>query len=126
MIVDTDIIIWYMRGNLKARDLINRLGAFSISAISYMEIVLGIRNKKELRALRQFIIAHGIHCIDVDSEITARAIFLLEEYALSHGMTMGDALIAATVENCGETLYTGNSAHFKMLPGFFVKVFRPE
>jgi len=88
MIVDTDIIIWYMRGNLKARDLINRLGAFSISAISYMEIVQGIRNKKELRALRQFIIAHGIHCIDVDSEITARAIFLLEEYALSHGMTM--------------------------------------
>jgi len=126
VIVDTDILIWHMRGNAKAQRAIEKLGSFAMSAITYMEIVQGVRNKKELRALRQFVQARGIRCIPVDPEVTARAIFLLEEYALSHGMEMGDALIAATVENQGETLYTGNTAHYKMVPNLSLKTFRPE
>ena len=126
MIVDTDILIWHMRGNMKARRAIDKLGAFSISAITYMEIVQGVRNKKELRALRQFIQVRGVHCISVNPEITSRAIFLLEEYSLSHGMEMGDALIAATADNQGETLFTANVSHYDIVPNLSVKVFRPE
>ena len=126
MIVDTDVLIWHMRGNTNARRVINKLDSFSISAITYMEIVQGIRNKKELRALRQFIQSRGIHCIPLDPEVTGRAIFLLEEYALSNGMEMGDALIAATVENQGETLCTGNTAHYRMIPNLSLKIFRPD
>ena len=125
MIVDTDILIWHMRGNTKARRAIARSGDFSISAITYMEIVQGVRNKKELRALRQFLQTRGVHCIPVDPDITCRAIFLLEEYSLSHGMEMGDALIAATAENHGATLYTANASHYEMVPNLSVKVFRP-
>ena len=125
MIVDTDVLIWYMRGNSKAKRAVDKLGAFSISAITYMEIVQGIRNKKELQILRQFIKGRNIRCIPVDSDVSARGIFLLEEYALSHGMRMGDALIAATVENEGETLLTANTTHYKMIPNLSVKVFKP-
>jgi predicted nucleic acid-binding protein len=126
VIVDTDILIWHMRGNAKAQRAIDRLGVFSISAITYMKIVQGVRNKKELRALRQFIQTRGVHCIPVDSEIASRAMFLLEEYSLSYGMEMSDALIAATAENQGETLYTANASHYDIVPNLSVKVFRPE
>lgn len=126
MIVDTDFLIWHMRGNAKARRVIEKLGAFSISAISYMEILQGVQNKAELRALRRFMQMREIHCIPIDPEITARAIFLLEEYLLSHGMDMGDALIAATVENHGETLLTANTSHYNMVPNLSLKVFCPD
>ncbi len=125
MIVDTDVLIWYMRGNTKARRALDKQGSFSISTITYMEIVQGVRNKKELQVLRQFIKARNIRCIPVDSDVSARGMFLLEEYALSHGMQMGDALIAATVENEGETLFAANTAHYKMIPNLSVKAFKP-
>ena len=38
----------------------------------------------------------------------------------------GNALIAATVENQGETLYTANSSHYDIVPNLSVKGFRPE
>lgn len=35
MLVDTDVLIWYMRGNLKARKIIERLDGFMVSAVTY-------------------------------------------------------------------------------------------
>jgi predicted nucleic acid-binding protein len=37
-----------------------------------------------------------VHIIHLDQEISARASFYVQEYALSHSMQMADALIAAT------------------------------
>jgi len=51
-------------------------------------------------------------------------VYLMEEYSLSHGLCMGDALIAATVESAGETLLTANVAHYKPLPNVSLKAFR--
>ncbi|MBA7649506.1 hypothetical protein ES703_57303 [subsurface metagenome] len=125
MIVDSDVLIWYMRGNEKARSVVNSLGEFSISSMTYMEILQGLRNKEELRILRQFMRKHHIRSIPINPEITARAIFFLEEYSLSHGMRIGDAVIAATVAIYGEMLFTANSSHYKMIPNFVFKTFYP-
>ena len=53
MIIDTDVLIWYMRGNDKAYELIEKLPLFYISVITYMELVQGMRNKNELNELRK-------------------------------------------------------------------------
>ena len=53
MIVDTDVLIWYLKGNDNAFDVIEDLNNFSISVVTYMELVQGMRNKKELNSLRQ-------------------------------------------------------------------------
>ena len=53
VLVDTDVLIWYLRGNERAYKVIENLDSFSISVITYMELVQGMRNKKELNSLRQ-------------------------------------------------------------------------
>jgi predicted nucleic acid-binding protein len=52
-LVDTDVLIWYLRGNQNAYDLIHSIGEFTISAVTYMELVQGMRNKEELRNLKK-------------------------------------------------------------------------
>lgn len=53
MLIDTDIIIWFMRGNHRAKQLIQNHPGFQISVVSYMELVEGMRDKAELRILHR-------------------------------------------------------------------------
>ena len=53
MIIDTDVLIWYMRGNEKAFEIIENQHNFFISVVTYMELVQGMRNKNELNELRK-------------------------------------------------------------------------
>ena len=51
MLIDTDVLIWYMKGNSKALDEIVKNKNFSISVVTYMELVQGMKNKQELNEL---------------------------------------------------------------------------
>ncbi len=53
MLIDTDVLIWYMRGNEKAYKTIEKTDGFSVSVVTYIELVQGKRNKKELNLLRK-------------------------------------------------------------------------
>lgn len=53
MLIDTDVIIWYMRGNRNALKALEKHKGFTISVVTYMELVQGMRNKNELAALRK-------------------------------------------------------------------------
>jgi predicted nucleic acid-binding protein len=125
MMVDSDVLIWYMRGNAHARRVLDGLGSFCISAVTYMEILQGIRDGEELRALKQFMVTRRVECVPIDRMMTDRAIYLMEKYRLSHGLRMGDALIAAAADIRGETLLTANTAHYRMMPGLVLQAFRP-
>lgn len=125
MMVDTDVLIWYFRGNQKARKIIHELTDISISAVVYMELLQGMRNKNELRYFKRFILDKEISCVNLSGEITSRSIYFLEEYTLSHGLRMPDALIAATADIHAEDLLTANDMHYKMIPGVSLKKFRP-
>ncbi len=48
MIFDTDVLIWFFRGNEKAKKIVRENMPFSISAVSYMELLQGALNKQEL------------------------------------------------------------------------------
>jgi len=41
MIIDTDVLIWYMKGNEKAYNAIEMADDLFISVITYMELVKG-------------------------------------------------------------------------------------
>ena len=47
MLFDTDVLIWYLRGNEKAALAIEKADARELSIISYMELLQGARNKKK-------------------------------------------------------------------------------
>lgn len=124
-LIDTDVIIWYLRGNQNAYDLIHGIGEFCISSITYMELVQGMRNRDELRTLQKTLKQWGVKTIFVSEEISAKALFYLEEYFLSHSMQLADSLIASTATQYGLTLITANDKHYKIVKEIEIKVFRP-
>ncbi|MES9901149.1 MAG: type II toxin-antitoxin system VapC family toxin [Sedimenticola sp.] len=126
MLVDTDVLIWNFRGNLNAANMLDKADRFTISAVSYMELVQGVRNKGELQSLRRAIRFWGAAIQSIDTDISARAMYLVESYALSHGMQMADALIASTALSIGVPLLTANDKHFRQVDDLEIMVFRPE
>lgn len=124
--IDTDVLIWYFRGNEKANETITSIGRFSISSIVYMELLQGIRNKKELSFLKQFITNHEIQMIHPDHEISSRAIYFIEKSGLSNSMRLADAMIASTADIRGEALLTGNAIHYRFIPSLTIKKFSPS
>ena len=123
-LVDTDVFIWYLRGNERARELFHSLD-FCISSVTYMELIQGMRNKQELQLLQKMIKSWGIKVIYIDEEISAKALFYMEEYFLSHTMELADSLIGSTCTKYGLTLITANDKHYKVLKDLEMEIFRP-
>ncbi len=125
MLIDTDVIIWNQRGNTVAADTLDQLPGFSLSVVSYMELLQGVRNLQEQQLLRRALRFWNAGLIHLDESISARAAFLVEQYALSHSMQMADALIAATAIELGTSLLTANDRHYRHIPELEIVVFRP-
>jgi len=124
MLIDTDVLIWHMKGNEKARKLINSLPHFYISSITYMELLQGLRNKQELSALKQFIQQKNIDIYHVNQTISNKAVFLLEMHFHSHGIRLADTLIAATALTLGIPLTSGNIKHYQIIKELDLKTFK--
>jgi predicted nucleic acid-binding protein len=125
LIIDTDVLIWYLRGNQKAKDIAEKNIPFSISVITYMELIQGMKNKDEFKLFQKQIQKWNTDIIQIDKEISSRAMFYIQEYALSHSMMLADALIAATVVQSNEILLTANDKHYKFIPTIESKKFSP-
>ena len=124
MLIDTDVLIWYLRGNDLAKSAIKNIPQPAISSVTHMEILEGLRNKTELKSWKSFLKNYNFHHIPIDAEITTRAVYWIEEFCLSHKLRMADALIAATADAYGLNLLTGNYDDYKFLPGLAIKTFR--
>lgn len=125
MLIDTDVIIWYMRGNTKALDELEKHKNFSISVVTYIELVQGMRNKKELISLRKALKSWNCKIIYITEEISSKAMFYVELHYLSHSMQIADALIGATAASYGIQLLTGSDKHYKVVKEIALKKFRP-
>lgn len=125
MIIDTDVLIWYMKGNSNAFQQIEGLNGFFISAVTYIELVQGIRNKTELTELRRAIRNWNAKILYINEEISAKAIFFVERFNLSHSMQLADSLIAATALVNGMAVLTGNVKHYSMIKEVEIRKFRP-
>jgi predicted nucleic acid-binding protein len=125
MLVDTDVLIWHLRGYPNATRRLDELGALTLSAVSYLEVLQGMRNKAELVAVKKMLQHRAATLLPVSEAITQRAIELMESLTLSHGLQMGDALIAATALDHGLPVLTANVKHFSAIEGLMVEAFVP-
>lgn len=125
MIFDTDVLIWYLRGNKNAADQINKCLSRNISIVSYMELVQGARNKHELQIIRKFINDLNFRTFAITENMSNRAAIYMEEYCLQNDLSVADALIAAAAVENSETLLTGNNKHFRVVQELTVKQFKP-
>jgi predicted nucleic acid-binding protein len=112
MLIDTDVLIWLTRGHAGAATRLQALNPWRISAVTYMELAQGCRDKQELARVKKGLAANQTEILPINVTITDRAMKLVDDYALSHGMQLGDALIAATALEHGVTVLTCNAKHF--------------
>lgn len=113
MIFDTDVMIWAFRGNPRALKAIDDAGSRAISAVTYMELLQGVRNKDEMREMKRFLSKLSFSTLQITANISNRATAIMEETALRSDLGVCDALIFATACETGETLLSGNKKHFK-------------
>jgi predicted nucleic acid-binding protein len=125
MLVDTDVLIWHLRGYPNATRRLDELGALTLSAVTYLEVLQGIRNKAELVAVKKMLQHRAATVLPVSEAITQRTIGLMESLTLSHGLQMGDALIAATAIEHQLPVLTANVKHFGAVDGLKVEAFVP-
>ncbi len=125
MLIDTDVLIWYMRGNEKAFQVVENSNNFFLSVVTYMELVQGLRNKKELNHLRKALHGWNAQILYVSEIISAKAMFYVEQHFLSHSMQLADALIGATAIAYGFPILTGNDKHYKVMKDLEIKKFLP-
>lgn len=125
MIIDTDVLIWYMKGNEKAYEIIEKSNTFFISVVTYIELVQGMRNKKELNNLRKALRGWNSQILYISEEVSAKAMFYLEQHFLSHSIQLADALIGATAITHGFPILTANDKHYKVMKDIQIKKFKP-
>jgi predicted nucleic acid-binding protein len=125
MIIDTDVLIWYMRGNEKAYEIIEESNNFFISVVTYIELVQGMRNKKGLSNLRKALRGWNAQILYISEEVSAKAMFYVEQHFLSHSIQLADALIGATAITHGFPILTANDKHYKLMQDIQIKKFKP-
>ncbi len=113
LLLDTDILINLLRGNVAARDFIaNNLEENELlcSVISVAEIWAGMRPHEELATRR---LVDSLKIVDVNQTMAMKA-GSFKGATKSHSLELDDCMIAATAFCTGATLATGNGKHYPM------------
>jgi len=114
--LDSDVLIWHLRGERKALNLLKRLRNnvqydLWIGAMQRAEVVFFMRPAEEsttLLFLAQFQTA------SVDQQIIDKAGEIYCKWNPRNGIDVNDAILAATVLQTGGIIYTLNSKHYPM------------
>ncbi len=117
-IVDSDILIDVARGDSDAINYCQRLektSVLAVSTVTQLELIVGCRNKTELKDLEKFLNRYQI--LKITDQISDRAVDLLKQYFLSHGLLIADGLIAATALVHNEAFVSKNQRDFRFIAG---------
>lgn len=118
IIVDTDVLIDAGRKISEAVSCLERIeqrSSLATSVVTQMELIVGCRDKAELRELEKFLRRFMI--LDLTEAISAKAVELLTRYRLSHGLLIADALIAASAMIYGAELISKNQRDYRFITG---------
>ncbi len=127
VIFDTDVLIWFFRGNLKAQNLFKSTDQDYrwLSSLTLMELFQGCRNQEELLNVEAFVSENISQIVHPKTSISEKAIHLIHEYCLSHGLRLVDAVIAGSALLKRAILVTGNKRHFSFISGLSLKIYNP-
>jgi predicted nucleic acid-binding protein len=114
--VDSDVLIWHLRGEKKACDFLRNLRdkdeyELCTGAMQRAEVVFFMRKHEEemtLALLSQF------RTEQVDQELVDAAGALFRRWNPSHGIDVNDAFLAASAQRTGGKVFTLNKKHYPM------------
>jgi predicted nucleic acid-binding protein len=112
-LLDSDIIIWHLRGREEVTEMLRDLQRFGVpgcSALSVLEVQLGVKRGEEERTIHFF---KSLKVFDVNMEIAGKAAQLIREFK-GKGVTLNipDAIIASTCILYHLVLVTYNRKHY--------------
>ena len=114
LLIDTDVLIDYLRANADAVSYVENIPDVPlISVITVAELHAGVREGSERTALTNFIEAFEI--APPTKQIATASGLYRRDFGASHGVSLNDALIAATAHVNNAELVTLNRKHFPML-----------
>jgi predicted nucleic acid-binding protein len=117
-IIDTDILIDAAHQINEAVDClaqIERQSVLAVSVITHMELLVGCRNKTELRNIERFL--QRFQVLKLSEQVCDTALELLRQYRLSHGLMIPDALIAATAMALDQPFISKNQRDYRFISG---------
>ncbi|MGA9996334.1 MAG: type II toxin-antitoxin system VapC family toxin [Pyrinomonadaceae bacterium] len=117
-IIDTDVLIDAGRGigeAITCLQKIERESSLAASVITQMELIVGCRNKTELSEVEKFL--RRFQSLKIVEPISDTAVELLQQYRLSHGLLIADALIAATALVHGAPFISKNQRDYRFITG---------
>ena len=115
--IDSDILIWHLRGQRKALEFLRKLRDESeyelwIGALQRAEVVFFMRREEE-ESTRLFL--SQFRTAPVDQAIVDAAGALYRRWHPSHGIDVNDAILAATALETGGRIFCLNRKHYPML-----------
>ncbi|WP_428771856.1 type II toxin-antitoxin system VapC family toxin [Treponema sp. HNW] len=113
---DTCVLIDYLRGKTAVQQKLaeDRGQGLGMSSITYMELMIGALNKREVNIIKKAF--SDFEIVEISELISVKARSLIEKYSKSHGLLIPDALIGATALELGLPLYTTNIKDFQFIP----------
>ena len=113
-LVDTDVLIDFLKGNLNAAAFLEKNhDDVYISAITIAELYAGVRENEERKILDELV--DSFKCLQLTAEIAAFGGIYRRDYGRSHGTGLVDALIAASAQSNDCILVSLNRKHYPML-----------
>ena len=126
ILLDTDILIDFSRGDetaiatLAANEAADTL---AVNTITVLEFLQGSRDKRDWQICARSLLRYK-H-LPLTAEISLLAPILFETYRLSHGLALGDCLIAATALTWNIPLLTGNQRDYRFIDGLQLLPYPP-
>lgn len=124
LLLDSDVIIEWLRGHepfvAQISDLLKGHSELFWSPVSVAEIYAGVRKNEEEETANLFLV---LEAVPISAETGRRAGFYLRSFAKSHGVELGDALIAACSSAEDLQLWTLNRKHYPMKD---IRFFTPD
>ena len=114
MLVDTDVLIDFLRGYNKAISFIEKYSSqIILSPIVIAELYAVVKGDNELEVLDNFVSHFRI--VPFTGTIAKLGGLYKRDYCASHGVGLADAILAATAENEKAELKTLNVKHYPMI-----------
>lgn len=114
-LIDTDVFVEMFSANMLVHEQISQLRrdghVLLYSPVTRAEIYSGLRAGEEMATAQ---ILSRMTCLDIDERIGEKAGRYMQTFRSSHGIQLGDALIAASATETDASLITFNDRHYPM------------
>lgn len=113
VLVDTDVLVEFLRGRPRAVSFMETFDQrIILSSIVIAEVSAAARDEDERVALDDFFSLFPV--VPVGEVVARRGAVHRSDYGMLHGVSLTDALLAATAETEGAELKTLNTGHYPM------------